>query len=360
MADAERIKLELEEIEKELAELEKGSRAYKALRSEKVKLETQLNGLGTIAQGDGEQTTNERVVLANGDVTSSMIVAGDHNEITNIARMFVYLTTGTGSSSQEIQGVLTQLEKQLETELARDMNLKSKEERYIAGLGRAIQTALGDAQDDSRRKLLHLTTEWALPVIENCRNFDDHHSPYGQFCFALLQGLYPNGGSSPSALSPNNTISSFMDWIFTSHNMLVTVPGVNDRPIVYLGLLSKYFPTKRSLKKPEGYYLAFNKAIPREARAEPTPILGPLGGSVNSLGNTALQILCMPGEYVGMLDPSIVARRTTLTAEGEKVTGYEQNVVSGPKRGSLFTLILRARDAPYTLDRSLESGSYTP
>lgn len=283
-----------------------------------------------------EQLASERVVSVNGNVNSSIFVTGDHNEITNISRLVVYLTTQAGYSSQEIQKVVAGLEQQLKNDLARDRDIKSKQEIYITGLEHAMQTALGDVEDDTRHKLLYLTTEWTLPVIENCRNFDDHHSPYGQFCFTLLQSMYPS-------LNTGNTMSSVIDWIFTSRDMLVTLPRVKDRPIVYLELLSKYFPVENSLQKPQGYYLVFNKVIPQDDKAAPLPIIEPLGKSADSLGDTTLQILCMPGEYVGRLDPSSIARRTTLTADGEKVTGYEQNVHSEPENG-VYSLLFSERE----------------
>lgn len=80
MPDTEKLQQELEEINKELATLKEGSRAYQALMKDKVALEATLTGSGAVAQGDGAQAVGERGFGAR-DVNGSVVATGDHNTI---------------------------------------------------------------------------------------------------------------------------------------------------------------------------------------------------------------------------------------------------------------------------------------
>ena len=74
MSDIERLEKELDEIKQELASLKDGSRAYKALEEEKLKLEAQLEGSGAIAQGLGAKAVGQDGVLIEGDINGNLLI----------------------------------------------------------------------------------------------------------------------------------------------------------------------------------------------------------------------------------------------------------------------------------------------
>jgi formylglycine-generating enzyme required for sulfatase activity len=74
MADVKQLKKELDEIQKELAALKEGTRAYKALQEQKAEIEASLQGDGAIAQGAGAKAVGKGGILIEGSFQGNIYV----------------------------------------------------------------------------------------------------------------------------------------------------------------------------------------------------------------------------------------------------------------------------------------------
>lgn len=203
-----------------------------------------------------EEQTNKQTHITNSQITASQgnIHIGD--EITNISRMVIYLTTATGYSPSETHHLVEELENELQIRQAEGKDRETKQERYVASLGRAMSTALRDARDDQRRSLLKLTGEWVVPIIEKCKESDDYYSPYGTLCAYLINGMCPSNYYGFTPATSQISMRTVMNWIFTTDNLLKEVSGYEESNSVRFDILTKYFPVKSNISENYGFYFS--------------------------------------------------------------------------------------------------------
>lgn len=232
---------------------------------------------------------------------------GDKTEVTNISRLVVYLTTESGYSNDEIQRIIQEFENQLGVDQVQDKDRKVRHERYIASLERAFRVVTGAVRKEERHELLRLMSEWTMPVINRCKEYDDYHSPYGDFCSHLFTAMCPIEAYLMSSLSSSSKLQmkTVMDWIFTTKDLLVELPGYEKGNVVYLDVLTRYFPNKSFTGKPLGFYLATRDPVTKDGIVKPFFI------SLNEQNKGPLELLLVTDENLNGL-------RSILHGEGNE------------------------------------------